>query len=210
MCASRHAGEAGLRPGGFTLMEILIVLAICVGLVALVTGVYRSVGRSALSLRSGGHEWSVQHQLRSQLLHVFVAPPIAGRQLEGQASELTVFSWHSRGAGSNGKPVLARYHYDGTKRVLYYQEQALPAWWPTATFDLSLLRYQTLQSAPSQLLNGVEDLSFRFLPGDATDIGEAQWRSAWRQDGAPRLVELHFSRAGRSYTLWFETRSADG
>ena len=199
------------RAGGFTLVEILIVMVICIGLVALVTGLYRSVAQSALALRSGGHEWSAQRQMRDQLLHLFVVSQITGRSVEGAATELTVFSWQSRASGTSGKPVLAHYRYDEPNRVLYYQEQVLPAWWEGAAFDLSPLKYEALQSKPSQLLTGVEDLSFRFLPADATDIKSQQWRPTWTQESkVPRLVELRFSRAGRSYTLWFETRSADG
>jgi hypothetical protein len=157
-----------------------------------------------------GQEWALQRQLRDQLLHLFVVAPIAARPVEGGAAELSVFSWQSRAAGTSGKPVLAWYRYDERARVLYYQEQILPPWWPNATFDPSRLQYQAPEAAPRPMLTGVEALSFRFLPADATEVRSAQWREAWSQDGAPRLVELHFSRAGRNYTLWFETRSADG
>jgi prepilin-type N-terminal cleavage/methylation domain-containing protein len=210
MCASSLARPAVLRRGGFTLIEVLIVLVICAGLVALMTGLYRSVGLSALALRSAGHEWSVQQQLRHQLLHLFSTPAIAGRQVEGGASELSLLTWQSRASGSTGKPVLAKYRYDASNRVLYYQEQTLSAWWPNAAFDISQVRYQALQATEGKLLSAVEELSFRFLPPDATDIRTAQWRPSWDEEGVPRLVELRFTRAGRGYTLLFETRSADG
>lgn len=209
-CNAGPLPRAGLRLRGFTLIEILVVLAICVGLVALMAGLYRAVGRSALALRSGGQEWAMQRHLRDQLSHLFVVPRIAGRSLEGGAAELTVYSWQSRSAGTSGMPVLAQYRYDESTRALYYQEQALPAWWPNADFDPSRLRYQAREVTPRKLLSGVEELSFRFLPADATEMHAGLWRNAWSQDGVPRLVELHFSRAGRGYTLWFETRSTDG
>ena len=67
MSAERAAvrGVRGVR--GFTLIETLVVTAICAGLVGLMTVLYRAVGTSAQALRAGQQEWLVQRQLRAQL-----------------------------------------------------------------------------------------------------------------------------------------------
>ena len=200
------------RPAGFTLMETLVVLAICVGLVGLVSGIYRAVARSAVSLRAGAPEWAFQREFRERLLHLFAVTPVSVRPLDGESSELYVLSWVSRAGGNSGKPVIARYRYDQSERVLYYQEQPLPGWWQGAAqgFVPGRLHSEVGEASARKVLTGVDAFSFEYLPRATAERQSDRWLPAWRQDEAPNLVQLRFSRAGRNYTLWFETRVTDG
>lgn len=199
------------RHGGFTLVETLVVMVICVGLVMLMGSLYHSVGVSAVSLRSGQQEWALQRQMREQLLHLLVAAKTPLRSVAGNEQEFFIASWLSKGAGMDGKPVLANYRFEPEERRLSYRELPLPAWWENAGAPIDAARLQSeVQASPAwKVLTGVEQLTFLYLPADAPDLSPERWRDNWQQEEAPRLVQLQFKKGGRNYSLIFEIRGTD-
>ena len=197
--------------GGFTLIEIMVVLLICVGLVTLMTTLYQSVGKSAIALRGGQQEWNAQQQVREQLLHLFNIPSNVSPPVVGQSAELYLASWQSGADASDGKPVLGYYHYVASERALYYQEYPLSAWWQGAASAFDLLHLQPdVRAAPSRkVLTGVESLAFAYLKKGAADVRPEHWAREWRDAAAPKLIQLRFTKAGRNYTIWLETRATD-
>ena len=199
------------RCSGFTLIETLVVLVICVGLVGLMGALYRSVGISAVSLRSGQQEWLLQRQLREQALHLLVTAKSPLTALAGKETELRMTSWQSKAAGLDGKPVLLSYRYDSAQKTLYYRERPLPPWWERAgaPLDAARLESEVLASPAWKTLTGLDQLAFHYLPQEATDLRPDSWLSEWRQEIPPRLVRLSFTKADRHYSLLFETRGSN-
>lgn len=203
------AAKRGAR--GFTLIETLVVAAICAGLVALMTVLYQAVGTSAQALRAGQQEWLVQRQLREQLRHLFVVRNVPVKPVSGASKELVFTSWRSRAHALNGMPVMVYFRYDERERALYYHEQPLPAWWSAqaATWNADRLRDEARASRAVKVMAAVDDLRFLFLAEGAADPGPDGWAGEWREDKAPRLIQLNFTKAGRTYSIWFETLAID-
>ena len=224
MCAERRrsaawqgapaAWQGAPAVRGFTLVETLVVLTICAGLVALVAVLYKSVATSAQALRGGQQEWLVQRQVREQLQRLFVAPKESAsreapvKSVSGAALELYLCSWQSREQGQHGMPAMVYLRYDQSAKTLYYHEMPLPAWWSAQSAAWNELRMQEAVRAARaiKLMTAVEDLRFLYLAdGSADPQLETAWTAEWRADRAPRLIRLNFTKAGRSYSLWFAT-----
>jgi len=200
---------------GFTLIEIMVALIICLGLVILMTTLYQSVGKSALALRGGQQEWNAQQQMREQMLHLFNIPPDVKSNVitpvVGQSAELYLASWQSGADATSGKPVLGYYHYVAKDRTLYYQEGPLPAWWQdnTSAFDPSQLQLNVRATPSKRILTGVDSLAFVYLSKGTTFMRQGYWEQNWQDPVAPSLIQLQFTKAGRKYAIWFETRATD-
>jgi len=207
-------GRAGIfsrapvfRHQGFTLIEIMVVLAISVGLVALMAGLYRTVGQSALALRSGQQEWLLQRQLREQLPRLFGVSHSPLHAINGRSTELYLASWQSRATFNEGKPVIAYYRFDERERALYYYEQPLPPWWANAAsmYNPEQLQSDLRNSEPYKLVTGIAELELLYLPNDAADTQPERWLHEWKQEQPPKLIQLRFNKAGKNYSIWFET-----
>lgn len=209
MCAERGAaGQGAPAARGFTLVETLVVMTICAGLVALVAVLYKAVATSAQALRGGQQEWLAQRQLRGQLQRLFVVPKAPLKAVTGEARELYLCSWQSRAQGLDGMPAMAYLRYDESAKTLYYHELPLPAWWSAQAATWSAARLQEAVRAAQgiKLMTAVEDLRFLyFADGTADPQLEEAWMPEWRADKAPRLIRINFTKAGRSYSLWFAT-----
>lgn len=208
----RIARYACRRESGFTLIEIMVVLVICLGLVALMTSLYRSVGKSAIALRGGHQEWAAQQQLREQFQHLAYMPGDRLQPVVGLGMELYLLDWQSKAASLDGKPVFVRYHYNSGERTLYYQEYPLPAWWEnTLAARNAMPKDAEILAAPSnKVLTGVEALSWSYLPATAPDTRVLWWLNEWRQKEPPKLIQLQFSKSGHRYTVLFDTRVTHG
>lgn len=189
----------------------MVVLVICVGLVTLMTGLYRSVGKSAVALRGGQQEWMMQRQLREQALHLFSLPKSEIQPVLGTPAEIYLTSWQSKAGGLDGKPALLHYFYDEKDRTLYYQEQPLPPWWSERKNDLEMTRLQAdMREAPRhKALTGAEDLTFSYLSAEAKEPRPERWLHEWHENAAPGLLQIQFLKAGKKYALWFEIRATD-
>lgn len=208
----RIARNACWKECGFTLIEIMVVLVICLGLVTLMTSLYRSVGKSAIALRGGHQEWAVRQQLRDQFQHLFDLAGETNYPVIGHPTELYLIGWKSKAASLNGKPVFVRYHYDSGERALYYQEYPLPSWWEDNRVARNAMSKDAeILAAPStKVLTGAEALSWSYLPTTAPNTNTLWWLNEWRLKEPPKLIQLQFSKAGRRYTILFDTRVTHG
>lgn len=205
----RNTVRAGIN--GFTLIEIMMVLLICVGLVTLMSALYRSVGKSAIALRGGQQEWKMQQQVREQMLHLFTLKSTALPVISGRPTEIYFASWRSGAEALDGKPVLGYCYYAANERALYYREYPLPPWWQGATlaFEPSKLQMEVRAAPSRKILTGVESLAFAYLQKGATGMRPEHWAHEWQDLAAPGLIQLKFTKAGRNYTILFETRATD-
>lgn len=204
---SSRTGAAHTQ-NGFTLIEIMVVLIISVGLIVLMSGLYRAVGNSAIALRGGRQEWALQHQLREQLAHIFRIPDNTFESVSGETTEIYLTSWHGEKAAADGRPMLAYYHYDSHERTLYYQEHPLPPWW--SPVDIALLKKEVRTTPEKKLLTGVEELTFSYLPMPNLPASAlATPDSQWRKVEMPGLIQVKFIKAGRHFSFWLDTRVTD-
>ena len=190
-------------PGGFTLIEILVVLVISVGLVITMGLLFRAVAHTTLILRGGNDEWALQSRLREQLRHVLTLPDEA--LFRGDRNEVTFATWKSQRDGHTGKPVIVQYRHEPRERVVYYRESEFPAWWPTSP-KFAEIRLRLEQTPETRLASGIEDLRFQFIAAEAVDFEPANLQANWQKTDLPRILLLDFTRAARPYSLYLETR----
>lgn len=203
-CWARPKSRLRYRaPGGFTLIETLVVLVISVGLVVTMSLLFRAVAHTTLILRGSNDEWTLQTRLREQLRHILTLPGEA--PFSGDRKEVTFITWKSQRDGHGGKPVIAQYRYEADERSVYYRENTLPAWWPVPP-KFAELRSRLEQIPETRLASGIDDLQFRFVAADAVDLDPARLQENWQKEVMPRILQLDFTRAARPYTLYLDTR----
>lgn len=199
----------GIR--GFTLVETLVVLVISVGLVAIMTSLYRSVAHAAMALGGNKQEWAFQEQLRDQLRHGFTLPGGKSGALFGEGRRLVFLTWKSRITGFDGKPVVADYRYDPQARSLSYREAPLPAWWEdnSALNESRRLSALVQEVTEKPLVSGVEAAAFSFFPSGAAISRETIGADDWSESGLPGLIVVQFMRNQHDHMLWLEPRVAN-
>ena len=190
--------------GGFTLIEILVVLVISVGLVITMGLLFRAVAQTTLILRGGNDEWALQSRLREQLRHILTLPGEA--PLSGAPREVTFTTWKSQRDGHSGKPVIAQYRYAAGERIVYYREVELPAWWPVPP-KFSELRSRLEQTPQTRVAAGIDELRFQFVGAEALDLQTSNLQASWQKLEPPQILLLEFTRAARPYSLYLATRA---
>ena len=95
---NRPPARAVLRKAGFTLIEVLVTLAISTAIVLLVTRVWQSVNQAGVILSSQGADWNAERFLRKQLL-LALTEPNATRLFEGSDDELMFVTRMSAAGG---------------------------------------------------------------------------------------------------------------
>lgn len=210
------------RAGGFTLVEILVVVTISVGLVVLMAALYRSAGKTLHSLRGINKEWNLQHQLRQQLDRLLVQPELGLVGLQGRQDTLFLTTWYSRSAAMAGKPVLAVYRYNPIKRSIDYDEWPLPPWWDgqalrgTLVPDLSQLASRLAPVNTEQesvvLASGISAFRFRYYSPELSNPDVRTWPENWQPTQAtlPSLVAIEIERTDTSFNLIAETHVLAG
>ena len=195
---------------GFTLIETLVVLVISVGLVVLMTTLYRSVGMAAIALGGNDKEWLFQDQLRRQLRHGFAPPGKTSQPISGKAGQLLLLTWSGRQNGLAGRPVLAEYRYRPDARELAYRELDLPAWWPdmsAGALQLDRLATELNGMREHRLLTGVDGFSFSYHSNGRV---ASVWNDPVDTGGPTPLVEVRFDRGVQPVKLLFRLRLRDG
>ena len=202
---NRPPARAVLRKAGFTLIEVLVTLAISTAIVLLVTRVWQSVNQAGVILSSQGADWNAERFLRKQLL-LALTEPNATRLFEGSDDELMFVTRMSAAAGGEGAPVLAYYRYDAPTRSLTYQERVAPPLWASAgAEDLRPARFRgefsTARARAATLFAGLDIARFAYHSVDARE----DWRMAWQdRPVAPRLLRLELVRAGQEKKIVME------
>lgn len=212
LAAAAAPGRRFSDAPGFTLIEILVVLLLCLGIVAIITQVYRATGKTLQSLGGAEKEWYLQQDLRQQAHALLLDPQNPALKVEGHPQQLYLPTWQSRRTGRDGKPVLARYTLDQGARTLAYQEIPLPAWWsPDKTrLDTRYLAQDMPVAADTILLRGLEDGQFSYLENAETFTEAGNWTGTWEKDSPPQLIKLVFARGGRHYEFWLDLRTQGG
>ena len=196
------------RPQGFTLVEILVVLVISVGLVALMATLYRSVGQAAKALRTDNSGLMLQLVMREQLLNGFgfaipgstpASSQVAVPWISGSAHELYFLTWRSRSRGTLGKPVLAHYRCDPDERILAYRERELPAWWGSQKFPDVRQQIGDLQNIPfEKVVTGLGDCRFDYFDSVPLKSASVEGSASWGRDLPPKLVTCGLIRPRNS------------
>lgn len=200
-------GYCTLRYRGFTLLELLVVVAVSTALIVLLGLVYRQVQRTGEGLGAVESDWQVQ---------VFMRRQVAARDdrfdpidlTRGDGTSLQLISRYSAVHAMAGPPVLAQYLFRPNEESLLYRETPLPPWWlegqTAEEFRTTALADATLGAQEHSLLGGVVALRFEY--GDGSIGG---WRGNWlsfADSEPPPLVRLRFSRLGSEVEWIIPTR----
>lgn len=187
-----------MRQSGFTLAEILVALFVATMLVMGVTRLYQTVVGASVVMRSRNDDWGMEQFIRRQSLQAL--PGIGHlRMFLGEGDQMLFVSRHGAADGYSGKPVLAYYYYDPTRRALLYQEERLGAWWikPQSSADPSKTAAGRLRgmAEPRIALRGLDSVEFLYFTGDFNSA--VAWVSQWRiPEKSPSLVKLRYRRLG--------------
>ena len=187
-------------------------MLISVGLVVMMTALFRTVGHASLALGGSTQEWRFQELLRDQLRHGFTLPGAKNGSLAGETTRLVFLTWKSRVNGFDGKPVVAEYSYDPQARSLSYREAALPSWWEDVSTMSEPHQLAALLEGMSakQLVGGVEAASFAFLSPETSALDKTRGLDRWFEARLPGLVVLSFTRSQHETRLWLEPRATHG
>ncbi len=193
------------REGGFTLVEMLVALAISTAAIALAVAVSRIVTRATQSVRSTERDWVTEQFVREQFSE---ADQSLTETLSLARSETERFSFVTRRSalyGVNGPPVLASYWYEDASHSLQYREAALPAWWPADQ--------ARRQISYDQLATGVETPVWRGTAlSNVSSVNLSYWNAEariWERQNAnhermPRIVRIRLSRFGETRDIALE------
>ena len=182
--------RTGSKARGFTLLELLVVVAVSAALIALLGLVYRQVQRTGQGLGAAESDWQVQVFLRRQIAARDERfDPLALN--EGDTTSLRLVSRYSAAHAMAGPPVLAHYLFLPNQERLVYRETPLPPWWTdgqsAVAFRSATLANATLTSNEQVLLarhrlNAIEDDAILLVENMwATHKDEdiqAEWRAA--------------------------------
>ena len=202
-----HPAPGGTRRRGFTLLELLVVVAVSAVLIALLGLVYRQVQRTGQGLGAVESDWQVQVFMRRQL----AARDERFDNLDltsGDPTSLQLVSRYSAAHAMAGPPVLAQYLFRPNEGSLVYRETPLPPWWLEGQtgeeFRSTALADATLVAQEQNLLEGVAALTFGY--GDGSEAG---WRDSWllfADSEPPPLLRLRFDRLGNPVEWMMPTR----
>jgi len=188
---------------GFTLLELLVVVLISVALIAFLSSLYRTVGRTVVVLDNIEDEWRTEQFMRRQYLLAHQAS-VDFDLFEGTRDSLSFVSYKSARHGEHGPPVLVRYQFAPEEARLVYRERPLPPWWQGSR-SLNFSSLLTAQDGwwEETALRQVGSVGFRYLvPGIDSD----PWREDWNNRKAlPQLVRVRIERARESRDVVMET-----
>ncbi len=186
--SSANASEEG----GFSLLELLVVVAISAAMVVFLGLLYRNVLFTGSALQAVESDWLVERFLRRQLafrdgrfddLGVFY----------GSSVELGFVSRYSARYLASGPPVYVRYRYDPNDRSVVYQELELPPWWVDDRSAISRLSLDTEIDSRGwgrTIMQEVAGFDVSYL-----DISSGLWLNSWLDETqVPEIVRLEYRR----------------
>lgn len=175
------------RIRGFTLLELIVAMALSTLVVGLAVGLYATVQRAGGSIVSAQRDWVALQFLRTQLAHQDRTLNKTLGLVRMERDRLAFVTRKSAQFGIDGPPVLALYRLDGGQ--LAYREVALPAWWGLkdreSQFDFDRLREER-DAFEGAMFAASGDAAFAYW-----DEAAREWREQLRgQDALPRVVRL--------------------
>ncbi len=199
-------GQRSVGQQGFTLLELIVVVVISAGLVAMLGLLFRQLIFTGEGLRSVDSDWGVQLFLRRQLL--LRDERFAALQLfTGSPDELQFVSRYSARYASSGPPVVSRIQFDPNDGVLRYTETRMPPWWSD---DLDAFSIRALLDSQDQgslfqldLMSRLQHFELGYFDREANS-----WVDRWSAEtGFPLLIRLRLQRLGTTMEWLISTQS---
>jgi prepilin-type N-terminal cleavage/methylation domain-containing protein len=186
------------RARGFTLLEVIIALAIMGAVVATAIAVQNSVITTGYRLSSGNQDWTAERFLRAQVESYDEELTKRLDVATFEYNEVSFVAHRSGQFGDAGPPVVVRYDFDPGAQQLDYEEVEVPPTW-TGAGDLRAFR--TAQRAGLTQPNTWRTTVYRALERGAFsfwDSGQELWVDQWTSSTPPPAVRLSlWTLAGR-------------
>lgn len=175
---------------GFTLLEVVIALAIFGGVVATAVAVQDTVVRTGVRLSAGGREWTAEQFIRDQVFQIDFALTETLGVGTFTSRELSFVSRRSAQFGQHGPPVIVRYRFGASSGDLQYHEVLAPPAWPGAGHpDSFLVNWRIGRDLPQSWQGDVfTDLDrghFAFWNPQGRE-----WIEHWSGSGVPAAIKL--------------------
>jgi prepilin-type N-terminal cleavage/methylation domain-containing protein len=191
------------RARGFTLIELVISVAITTMLIALVSQIYQTVNRIGNHSIGINQDWGAMQFMRTQFDAVDIGLNTYFQAVKGEESIFSFISKNSAQFGKAKQPVLVSYRYNGASKELSYMEIPLPPWWGenraeyyAAQIDNWRL-YRDKFSYDNILLQDVDSAKFEYW-----DSFNKKWISSWTQKKLlPPLIRMQFTKLGTQQEL---------
>lgn len=189
---------------GFTLLEILLSVALASALIIMASNIYdtvRKVGQRALSTNK---EWGTQYFLRLQFEAIDAGLNNYFSAVDARNDRLSFISRNSAQFGHNGQPVLVTYRYNSGLKIIQYHEVTIPPWWDdsqqqyTAQID-SWRQYGGKFSMELTAFSGIDSAEFEYW-----EDGKKRWSNQWNDKKMmPPLARLTYHQAGQKKEIVF-------
>ncbi len=185
---------------GFTLLELLLSMALTAALVVLASNIYQTVQKVGNKTLNINRDWGVENFVRLQVEAFDAALNSKYLAVDFKPDALTFISRNSAQFGHSQRPVLATYRYDASQQSMIYSELTLPPWWD----GRDALYAQQMDSWKSGgyrqgfyqgvMLSGVDTARFEIW-----DFKSKQWSTQWNDKKIlPSIIRLTTTQSGRN------------
>jgi len=185
------------RRRGFTLLEVLVALALTLAVALAAGDLYRSVLRVATASSGLDVRWARENFARTQLATAERQRTEATALFVGEAERLVFITARSARHGFDGPPALVTYRFDPGARRVRYAEFALPPWWDrdedALRRELSDRRAAGSAGYRATLVDDVDGWRFSYW-----DEGDERWKAQWRAAAMPAAIRATWRRRGQA------------
>lgn len=187
---------------GFTLLELLISMAIALTLILLTSDIYKTVNQFGNQRQNIMRDYGAEHYLRNQFESADTALNALFQAVYVRYNEFTYISRRSAQWGIEQRPVLVTYKYDAAERRIIYTEQGVYPWWGRSD-DVLRAEAENMRVNPqnsafrSTLFGNVDGFELEFW-----DSGKKQWKKDWSDRKImPPVVRFKIQQQGQPYEI---------
>ncbi len=182
---------------GFTLLELLLSMALTTALVIMASNVYDTINKVGNRTLNINRDWVAQFFIRTQFESSDYSLNRYFSSVDLTTNRLSYITTKSARYGYNQKPVLVTYQYNSALRSLQYHEIDIPPWWDENQSQymsqIDAWRLDTgKNSYRKSILNGIDNIDFEYW-----DTASKKWASQWNNKKIlPNIVRITMHQSG--------------
>lgn len=192
---------------GFTLLEIVVALAILAATVALGLELSRSVSRTGMGILRLQGDWSAEQFLRGQLADVDAEATLRTGYFRTEPGRIVFVTKRSAQFGPGGPSFVVSYRIGAENEISYFETMLPPQWTNDPRHRPHLDRLLSTagdRTWSAKFMTGVSSAGFRYLSPDRT-----RWIDRWPdQRSFPAAVRLTAAMPTGPLDLVIETRDS--